>query len=259
MKLSTTTDFQKCQSPLVSTDDKSIWYPGVDGCAMRCDHNPLYGEDEYRLVGTTITVSSVFAGLLTFAGVMTFYIDQRRSTRYPSTCIFYVNLCVLLSYLSWMIQHLHRKSEFTCREDNTVRHGKGNATCIVSFAFIYYFSLAALHWQVIFAYGCTVVYRPKTTSSRKPSEKLYEKKSIFHFVAWFLPFILTLIIIWLEEIDGDSLFGICFVGFAKPKYFIAFVLFPVTLNLLLFIVFMTKALVGLWTCVNISTVKVSIF
>lgn len=48
-----------------------------------------------------------------------------------------------------------------------------------------------------------------------------------HFIAWALPFVLTISIIVLSEVDGNSITGICFVGYRDRAIRTALVLIPV--------------------------------
>lgn len=51
----------------------------------------------------------------------------------------------------------------------------------------------------------------------------------FHFIAWAMPFVLTVTIMVLSEVDGNSIIGICFVGYRNRDIRIGLVLFPVAI------------------------------
>lgn len=41
-----------------------------------------------------------------------------------------------------------------------------------------------------------------------------DKESFYlHFIAWVLPFVLTVTLLWTTVVDGSSIIGICFVGY----------------------------------------------
>lgn len=55
-----------------------------------------------------------------------------------------------------------------------------------------------------------------------------DKESFYlHFIAWALPFVLTISIIVLSEVDGNSITGICFVGYRDRAIRTGLVLIPV--------------------------------
>lgn len=48
----------------------------------------------------------------------------------------------------------------------------------------------------------------------------------YHLVAWSVPLVLTITILALGEVDGDSLLGVCFVGGVNKHYRLIFLLGP---------------------------------
>lgn len=44
-------------------------------------------------------------------------------------------------------------------------------------------------------------------------DRIDKETFYFHFIAWALPFISTVAIMVLSEVDGNSIIGICFVGY----------------------------------------------
>lgn len=64
-------------------------------------------------------------------------------------------------------------------------------------------------------------------------DRIDKKKSYFHLIAWIMPFVLTITVLVLSEVDGNSMVGICFVGFRNHTVRIGLVLFPVSCLLML--------------------------
>lgn len=54
----------------------------------------------------------------------------------------------------------------------------------------------------------------------------------YHLIAWSLPLVLTITVMTLSGVDGDSLFGICFVGVDNKRMRVIFFLIPLCLGLL---------------------------
>jgi hypothetical protein len=66
----------------------------------------------------------------------------------------------------------------------------------------------------------------------KIQERIDKKSAYFHMVAWSLPLVLTITTMALGEIDGDSVAGICFVGYVNQAARVGFLLGPITTVLL---------------------------
>ncbi|PSN54909.1 hypothetical protein C0J52_01651 [Blattella germanica] len=62
----------------------------------------------------------------------------------------------------------------------------------------------------------------------KIQERIDKKSAYFHMIAWSLPLVLTITTMALGEIDGDSVAGICFVGYMNHAARAGFLLGPLT-------------------------------
>lgn len=60
-------------------------------------------------------------------------------------------------------------------------------------------------------------------------DRIDKENFYFHFIAWALPFILTVTIMVLSEVDGNSITGICFVGYRNRAIRSGLVLLPVAI------------------------------
>lgn len=100
-----------------------------------------------------------------------------------------------------------------CHGDGTLRHSEPgaveNLSCIISFILIYYSLIAATVWFAIFSYAWYL----QTTERGSIRDRIDNKNFYFHLIAWALPFVLTVLIMVLNEVDGNSIAGICFVGY----------------------------------------------
>ena len=67
-----------------------------------------------------------------------------------------------------------------------------------------------------------------------------KKAAYFHMVAWSFPLVLTIATMALGEIDGNSVTGICFVGYANDEYRAGFLLVPVAIALAVGTAFLFK-------------------
>lgn len=66
----------------------------------------------------------------------------------------------------------------------------------------------------------------------KIKDRIDKKGSYFHLIAWCLPIVLTVTIMTLGQVDGNSVTGICFVGYVNHTARALFVLGPVLIGLL---------------------------
>ncbi|RWS05379.1 smoothened-like protein, partial [Dinothrombium tinctorium] len=234
----------RCSLPLVGTDDSNIWYQDIEGCALQC-YDPLYSHEDHRKIETFIFRGSILSFLCTLFCILTFLIDWKSSNRYPPVIIFYLNLCVMITNIGWLLQFFISggKREIVCRLDNTLRYGSSSSEgyCPLIFFLIYYFSMAALVWFVNLAYAWDRFFR-RVNSLR---EKEIKSAAYYHLSAWSIPVIFMLAIIILNEIDGNSLLGICFVGFRNGAMRFIFVLLPAILGLLIGSFFMIKCMITL--------------
>lgn len=81
-------------------------------------------------------------------------------------------------------------------------------------------------------------------------DRIDKESFYFHFIAWALPFILTVTIMVLSEVDGNSIIGICFVGYRNRAIRNGLVMTPVAI--LSFGVSVCFAFKG---CLNLNRIK----
>lgn len=150
-----------------------------------------------------------------------------------------------------MLQFLpgHRE-QIVCRRDGTLRHSEPSAgenlACIVPFILIYYFLIAANVWFAIFTYAWYL----QTKDRGSIRDRIDKESFYFHFIAWALPFILTVTIMVLSEVDGNSIIGICFVGYRNRAIRNGLVMTPVAI--LSFVASVSFAFKG---CLNLNRIK----
>lgn len=221
----------QCLPPLVPVEHPANNFKGIEGCGLQCK-DPLYTDDEHRTIQTTILCCAIFCFAIHWFVICTFLIDPHNGFKYSADTIFYVNLCCMISCIGWLLQFIsdfHR--DIVCRDDNTLRHGAPNegenSFCILVFILVYYFSMAALCWFVIFAYACHVKFK----SIGKVQERIDRKEeNYFHVFAWTLPAVLTIATLVSSEVDGNSTAGICLVGSVNYHHQVWYVLVPIAIS-----------------------------
>ncbi|KMQ88927.1 protein smoothened [Lasius niger] len=220
----------KCLKPLVPTDNALSIFDGVEGCGTEC-YDPLYTTDEHNQIHSFIVWAAGICCTFNLFTVITFLIDWRSANKYPALVIFYINGCFLVCCIGWLVQFTPSGREvIICRKDGTLRMREPsgeNLSCVVVFVLVYYFLMAAMVWFVILTYAWHMSFRALGTIQ----DRINKKSAYFHLIAWCVPLVLTVAIMALGRIDGNSMTGICFVGYADHAAK-AFVLGPVLIVVL---------------------------
>lgn len=153
-------------------------------------------------------------------------------------------------YSSFLAQFLAR-DDITCRKDGTLRHSEPtagqNLSCIFNFFLIYYFTVAAMVWFVNLTYAWYL------KASGRNHDEIAKKGSYFHLFAWSAPLVLTITSMALSEIDGNSIVGICFVGYMNHQLRTYLLMVPLAFVIFgssTFVVLGTRELLKLKTYAN---------
>uniref|UniRef100_A0A3Q3JMI7 Protein smoothened n=1 Tax=Monopterus albus TaxID=43700 RepID=A0A3Q3JMI7_MONAL len=217
----------QCEAPLVKTDIQSSWYKDVEGCGIQCD-NPLFTEEEHNDMHAYIAYFGTITLLCTFFTLQaTFLADWKNSNRYPAVILFYINACFFVGSIGWLAQFLDgARKEIVCKSDNTMRLGEPSSetlSCVTIFIIVYYSLMSGVIWFVMLTYAWHMSFKALGTTH----QPLSGRTSYFHMVTWSIPFVLTVAILAIAEVDGDSVSGICFVGYKNYRYRAGFVLAPI--------------------------------
>ncbi|XP_008551333.1 protein smoothened isoform X2 [Microplitis demolitor] len=234
----------RCLKPLVPTDNSLATFEGIEGCGTQCN-DPLYTIDEHKQIHSFIKWGAIICMCFHLFTIFTFLIDWRSANKYPSLVIFYINCCFLISCIGWILQFTSvTRDSIICHKDNTLRIKEpsgGNLFCVMVFVLIYYPSMAALVWFVILTYAWHMRFQSISTIQ----DKIDKKSAYFHLIAWCCPLVLTVTIITLCEVDGNSVTGICFVGYTNHIVRAGFVLGPTLISSAVGEYFLSRGLITL--------------
>ncbi|XP_044135899.1 smoothened homolog [Bufo gargarizans] len=217
----------RCEAPLVRTDNPKSWYEDVEGCGIQCE-NPLFTQEEHREMHIYIAIFSSVTIFFTFFTLATFLSDWKNSNRYPAVILFYVNACFFMGSIGWLAQFMDgARKEIVCRGDGTMRLGEPTSnetlSCVIIFVIVYYSMMSGVIWFVMLTYAWHTSFKALGTTY----QPLSGKTSYFHLITWSIPFVLTVAILAVAQVDGDSVSGICFVGYKNYRYRAGFVLAPI--------------------------------
>ncbi|XP_058718118.1 protein smoothened-like isoform X2 [Poecile atricapillus] len=237
----------QCEAPLVRTDNPKSWYEDVEGCGIQCQ-NPLFTEKEHREMHVYIAAFSSVTIFCTFFTLATFVADWRNSNRYPAVILFYVNACFFVGSIGWLAQFMDgAREEIVCRADGTMRLGEPTSnetlSCVIIFVIVYYSLMSGVIWFVMLTYAWHTSFKALGTTY----QPLLGKTSYFHLITWSIPFVLTVAILAVAQVDGDSVSGICFVGYKNYRYRAGFVLAPIGLVLIVGGYFLIRGVMTLFS------------
>ncbi|XP_077990386.1 protein smoothened-like [Glandiceps talaboti] len=235
-----------CDPPLVATQNQKSWYEDVDGCGIQCK-NPLFTADEHDKVHIFIAVMASICVVCTFFTLATFFADWKNSSRYPALILFYMNGCFFVGSIGWLAQFTEgARDDIVCRKDGTLRLAEPsqgeNLSCVIIFVIVYYFLMAGVSWFVMLTFAWHLSFR---TLGGPKGDSLQGKTSYFHIISWSIPLVLVIVILAVGEVDGDSVSGICFVGYKNHFFRAGFVLAPIAVVLLCGGFFLISGLVTL--------------
>lgn len=237
----------QCEAPLVRTDNPKSWYEDVEGCGIQCE-NPLFTKKEHREMHVYIAIFSSVTIFCTFFTLATFLSDWKNSNRYPAVILFYVNACFFMGSIGWLAQFMDgARNEIVCRGDGTMRLGEPTSnetlSCVIIFIIVYYSMMSGVIWFVMLTYAWHTSFKALGTTH----QPLSGKTSYFHLVTWSIPFVLTVAILAVAQVDGDSVSGICFVGYKNYRYRAGFVLAPIGIVLIVGGYFLIRGVMTLFS------------
>ncbi|XP_064389658.1 frizzled-2-like [Halichondria panicea] len=253
---------QRVFGNLVNT---SYSFGGVDNCATPCE-GTYFKENERKMVAPAfILVAAIICVLFTLFTVATFLIDRHRF-HYPERPIIYLSFCYLVISISYIVGAISRvigdnNDSFACSDNQILDEfptGKSyvfqnlpnsdttykSASCVILFVLVYFFQMASAIWWVILTLTWFLAAALKW--GEEAVERLW---LLYHVIAWSIPAIQVILVLALRLVDGDQLAGLCYVGNTNSVGLGVFVFLPLTIYLVLGIVFLV---IGFAALVNIS-------
>ncbi|XP_069014761.1 frizzled-3a [Embiotoca jacksoni] len=231
------------ESPVSVQRDYGFWCPrelkiqpelgysfmGVRDCSPPC-HNMYFTREELTFARYFIGVVSIVCLSATLFTFLTFLIDVSRF-RYPERPIIFYAVCYMMVSLVFFLGFL-LEDRVSCNaatpgrfRASTVTQGSHNKACTLLFMVLYFFTMAGSVWWVILTITWFLAAVPKWGS-----EAIEKKALLFHTCAWGVPGILTVTLLAMNKIEGDSVSGVCFVGLYNLTALRWFLLAPLGLD-----------------------------
>lgn len=195
-------------------------------CAHLCDRDILFTQENKRFAEIWTTLWACFCFFSTLFTLVNFFVDPGRF-HYPERCIIYLSGCYNVYSVAHFVRLLLGRSSVSCHMDSQhevsilIQEGLDNINCTVVFMLLYYFGMASATWWVVL----TVTWL-LSAGLRWSHERVQKHMTIFHFVAWVLPAVQTMVILVMRVVDADELTGTCFVGNQNSAALLGFVVLP---------------------------------
>ena len=232
------------QEPPVSVQrDYGFWCPrelkvdpelgysflGARDCSAPCP-NMYFSRDELLFARYFIGVVSIVCLSATLFTFLTFLLDVGRF-RYPERPIIFYAVCYMMVSLVFFLGFL-LEERVSCNRASpgrfraaTVTQGSHNKACTLLFMTLYFFTMAGSVWWVVLTITWFLAAVPKWGS-----EAIEKKALLFHAAAWGVPGALTVALMALNKVEGDSMSGVCFVGLYDVSALRWFLLAPLALD-----------------------------
>uniref|UniRef100_A0A8D3BWI8 Frizzled-3 n=1 Tax=Scophthalmus maximus TaxID=52904 RepID=A0A8D3BWI8_SCOMX len=218
-----------CPRELKIDPELGYSFMGVRDCSPPCP-NMYFTREELTFARYFIGVVSIVCLSATLFTFLTFLIDVSRF-RYPERPIIFYAVCYMMVSLVFFLGFL-LEDNVSCNASSpgrfrasTVTQGSHNKACTLLFMVLYFFTMAGSVWWVILTITWFLAAVPKWGS-----EAIEKKALLFHACAWGIPGILTVTLLAMNKIEGDSISGVCFVGLYNLTALRWFLLAPLGLD-----------------------------
>ncbi|XP_060722858.1 frizzled-3a isoform X2 [Tachysurus vachellii] len=233
-----------CPRELKVDPEQGYTFLGVRDCSPPCP-NMYFNRHELVFARYFIAVVSIICLSATLFTFLTFLIDMGRF-RYPERPIVFYSVCYMMVSLVFFLGFL-LEERVACNKAtaghfraSTVTQGSHNKACTLLFMTLYFFTMAGSAWWVVLTVTWFLAAVPKWGS-----EAIEKKALLFHAVAWGLPGILTITLMALNRVEGDSVSGVCFVGLYDLTALRWFLLAPLALAVTAGVVLLLAGIVAL--------------
>ncbi|PIK41264.1 frizzled 4 [Apostichopus japonicus] len=195
-----------------------------DQCAPLCDADILFDSTEKKFAEIWMAVWSGLCFLSSTFTVLTFLIEPSRF-RYPERSIIFLSICLNILSIAYIVRLIAGRETIACHSDGDasflIMKGLENTGCAVTFLLLYFFGMASSIWWVVLTFTWFLA-----AGLKWGHEAIQQHSSYFHVVAWGIPFVKTVIILFMHAVDADELTAMCYVGNHNERVLTGFVITP---------------------------------
>lgn len=193
-------------------------------CAPLCDADLLFDSTEKKFAEIWMAVWSGLCFLSSTFTVLTFLIEPGRF-RYPERSIIFLSICFNILSIAYITRLIAGRTAIACHSDGEatflIMRGLENTGCAVTFLLLYFFGMASSIWWVVLTFTWFLA-----AGLKWGHEAIQQHSSYFHVVAWGIPFVKTIIILFMHVVDADELTAMCYVGNQNERVLTGFVITP---------------------------------
>ncbi len=244
--------------------NKSYTFGNVKNCGVHCNGIYFTPVERNTIAPVIILLFAVICVAFTLFTVATFLIDRHRF-HYPERPIIFISFCYLVISILYIVGAISKlsgseKESFSCSDEVTEPNRQSSsfvmqrlpnsessyksASCVILFVTLYFFQMASGIWWIVLTLTWFLAAALKW--GEEAVEKLW---LVYHTIAWGIPALQIILVLALRFVDGDQLSGLCYAGNANGIGLGVFVFLPLSLYLLIGIVFLV---VGFTALVNIK-------
>ena len=230
----------RCVKPFHVTEFSNYQVHNVSNCAYSCRSPALIRKADQVFMDNWITAWAAGCLFLCAFTALTFLIEMDRFP-YPERPIFFLSICQIMVSLGFL-QRVYFGHEAIACDGGILKAGSITSnSCLLNFILIYYFGMAASTWWVILSLTWVLAAVPNWST-----EWISKYSTYFHIFSWCLPLLQTMLVLFFNGIDGDSLSGICYVGNTSVTNLRYFVLLPLIIYFIVGVCFLIIGFLNLW-------------
>ncbi|XP_071955728.1 frizzled-4-like [Antedon mediterranea] len=206
------------------SQEKWIYVKRYGDCSLKCDQDFLFTESQKDFARLWMAIWSCLCFISTLVTVLTFMIEPSRF-RYPERPIIFLAICYFMCSIAYIVRLVAGREAIACDEENGVKFlilkELENTGCAITFLLLYFFGMASSLWWVILTLTWFLA-----AGLKWGHEAIEMHSSYFHFGAWGIPAIKTIVILVMRVVDADELTGMCYVGNHNSEALTGFVIAP---------------------------------
>nr|ANP39040.1 frizzled 4 [Eupentacta fraudatrix] len=225
--------------------DKWYYVEEYAACAPLCDADLLFDATEKKFAEIWMAVWSGLCFLSSAFMVLTFMVEPGRF-RYPERSIIFLSICYNILSVGYIVRLVAGREAIACKDDGgefsyLIMRGLESTGCAVTFLLLYFFGMASALWWVTLTFTWFLA-----AGLKWGHEAIQQHSSYFHVVAWGIPFIKTIVILFMHVVDADELTAMCFVGNHNLAVLTGFVITPLFTYLVIGTSFLLAGFISLF-------------
>lgn len=235
-----------CKTPLVLLSKDHLLYNTsvtkigtAENCAIPC-RGAFFDRKEKEIVVIWVTICSGLCFFSTLMTLTTFIIDTERF-KYPERPIVFLSLCYFLVAIGYLYRIFLGHDEVACDGRIIKYSSTGPSSCTIIFLVVYFFGMASSIWWVILSFTWFLA-----AGLKWGNESIAKHSQYFHLAAWLIPTVQTVAVVLMQAVDADPVSGICYVGNLNMENLKIFVLYPLSMYLVIGTTFLMAGFVSLF-------------